>query len=250
MTPIAFDIAISTIILASTIISYFRGIIKEFFTLAGLGLALFVSYSGGHMLIPGLRKWLGVPLEGSDEKAEKILGLLTPEVAAKVTAYSGTFLITLIFMILIGRLITHWVDDAGVSVFDRLIGAAFGFMRGFLLVFTVYALFSFLNIDQKKFPVWIKDSVSGYVLHGTLAWADEAFNLRDKIEDHGDGIVIKIDKIDLNKIGEENDQVENDFRMETKEEERKVWKEKKEPETFWDLPPDSLTPEEAMPSLP
>ncbi|MFH1157846.1 MAG: CvpA family protein [Pseudomonadota bacterium] len=248
MTPIAFDLTVGTIILASTLISYFRGIIKEFFTLAGLGMALYVSYSGGHMLVPGLGKWLGVPPEGSSENVEKILGLLTPEVTANVTAYGGMFLLTFVFMVLVGRVITHWVADAGVGVVDRLLGAGFGFMRGFLLVFAFYALFSFLNIDQKKFPVWIKDSVSGYVLQGTLAWADETFELHKKIEDRGGGIAIKIDKIDIDKIGEESDQAVEEMRemkTEIKKEESEIWTE--EPE----MPPDTpLTPEEAVPSLP
>jgi len=247
MTPVAFDLTIGTIILASTMISYFRGIIKEFFTLAGLGMALFVSYSGGHMLIPGLGKWLGVPPEGSNEKTEKILDILTPEVMANVLSYGGTFLLTLIIMILIGRLVTHWVADAGVSVFDRLLGATFGFMRGFLLVFAVYALFSFLNIDQKKFPVWVKDSLGGYILQGTLNWSNETFELHKMIEDRGQGIAIKIDKIDLKKIGKKKDQVEEKLETEIIREERKeIWMEE-EPE----MPSDNfLTPEEAMPLLP
>ncbi|MCK4945564.1 MAG: CvpA family protein [Alphaproteobacteria bacterium] len=247
MTPIAFDLTIGMIILVSTLISYFRGIIKEFFTLAGLGLALFVSYSGGHMLIPGIGKWLGVPQEGSNEKAEKILNFLTPEVMANVISYGGTFLLILIIMILIGRLITHWVADAGVSVFDRLLGATFGFMRGFLLVFAVYALFSFLNIDQKKFPVWVKDSLGGYILQSTLNWSNEIFELNKMIEDRGDGIAIKINKIDLNKIGKKSDQDDEELKTERRNEEREeeMWNEEPEmpSETF-------LTPEEAMPLLP
>ena len=245
MTPVAFDITIGMIILASTLISYFRGIIKEIFTLAGLGLALLVSYSGGHMLVPGIGKWLGVPPEGSNEKAEKILDVLTPEMMANVISYGGTFLLILIIMILIGRLITHWVADAGISIFDRLLGATFGFMRGFLLVFAVYALFSFLNIDQNKSPVWVKDSLSGYILQGTLAWSNETFELHKMIEDRGQGIVIKIDKIDINKIGEKRDQVDEEFETEIGRKEREgIWM-YEEPE----MPSDNfLTPEEAMPS--
>ena len=72
MTPDALDIAVGGIILLSIVFAYFRGIVKEIFTLLGLGLAGYTAYKGGHILIPEFNKWLQVPEEGSAEKEHHI----------------------------------------------------------------------------------------------------------------------------------------------------------------------------------
>lgn len=52
MTPAILDIAVIVILLLSTLIAYFRGIIREIFTIIGLLAASFISYKFGHLLIP------------------------------------------------------------------------------------------------------------------------------------------------------------------------------------------------------
>lgn len=202
MTPIALDVAIGIILLISILIGYFRGIIKEVFTIAGLALAIFASYQLAHMLVPGINKWLDVPPEGSAQKTELFMGFLSPALAAKVIAYGGTFLLVFMITTLLGFLITHWVKEMGLGVVDRLLGAGFGFARGFLLVFLIYVPFTYL-IDQKKMPEWAKNSVSVPILQKALEWSNKNFELDKKIEDRGNGIVIKFDKIDTDKLGKD-----------------------------------------------
>ncbi len=198
MTPLALDIAIGGIIFLSVLISYIRGIIKEIFTLLGLGVAGFASYSAGHLLIPGLNKWLDVPAAGSDKKAELIFGVLSPAMTAKVVAYSGTFLVVFLFVALTGFMMSRLTKEAGLGIVDRLAGAAFGALRGFLLVFLVYVPCTYL-IDQSKFPDWAKNSYSLPVLQKTLDWTNEKFELDKMIKDKDGGISIKIDKVDMDK---------------------------------------------------
>ncbi len=247
MTPVALDIAIGAVIFLSTLIAYFRGIVKEFFTLAGLGLAVFVSMKAGHLLVPGLNKWLGVPLEGSTptaaEKAQKVLGILAPDLAAKAAAYGGTFLLVFLLMILVGFLITRWIKEAGLGVVDRLLGAGFGFARGFLLVFLVYVPCKYLN-DQKEFPDWAKNSISVPILQSTLEWSKTHLDLDKMIEDHGGEIAIKLKKVDIEKLGAETGQAATELKDEVKKEDQEI--QKAVPET----PPAPVPPMEPSPPPP
>jgi uncharacterized membrane protein required for colicin V production len=203
MTPLALDIAVAAIILLSTLAAFFRGIIREFFTLAGFILAVFVAYKAGHLLVPSFDKWFGVT-EGAGPAEATILGVLTPAMASKVASYGSIFLLIFILMIVIRILISRWIKDAGLSVVDRVIGGLFGFARGFLLVFIVYAGALYLAYlgDAEKFPDWVKKSVSAPMLQDTLEWTKKHFDLDKVVESTGDGINIKLDKIDFDKAGE------------------------------------------------
>ncbi len=222
MTPLALDIAIGSIIFLSTLIAYFRGIIREFFTLAGLGLATYVSYKGGHLLVPGLQKWLGAATDSATEKAT-VLGLLKPTMASYVIAYGGVFLLIFVLMIVVRILTTRAIQDAGLGVLDRLIGAAFGFARGFLLVFVVYATCFYL-ITKDKFPEWAKNSYSVPVLDNALAWTSQHIELDKIIKDEGSGISIKLDKVDPDKLGKDAGEAAKELKDEVKKEEQQVQK--------------------------
>ena len=223
MTPHALDLAIGAIILLSTLIAYFRGIVREFFTLAGFALASFISYKGGHLLVPGLGKWLGVPPEGSNEKVDLVLGLVSPTVASYIIAYGGVFLLVFILMIVLRVMATRWIKEAGLSVVDRLLGAGFGFLRGFILVFVVYTTCYYL-ISKDKFPEWVKNSHSAPIFEGTLAWTKTHIDLDKMIEDRGNGIAIKLDKVDLDKAGAETGEAAKELKAEVKKEETEIQK--------------------------
>ena len=222
MTPLAFDLTIGAIIFLSTLIAYFRGIVREIFTLAGFALATFVAYKGGHLLMPGVGKWLGVLPEGGHEKAD-VLGLVTPTIGAYVISYGGVFLLIFTLMIIIRLLISRWINEAGLGVVDRLLGAGFGFLRGFLLIFVVYATCYYL-ISRDKFPEWAKDSYSVPILDSTLAWTKTHIDLDKIIEDRGSGIAIKLDKVDLDKVGKETGDAAKELKADVKKEETEIQK--------------------------
>jgi len=74
----------------------------------------------------------------------------------------------------------------------------FGFLRGFLVLFLIYLPFNFL-INPEKFPDWAKDSYSVAAFGKTYNWLNEEYKLSEKIEDDGEGVKIKFDKIDPEK---------------------------------------------------
>jgi membrane protein required for colicin V production len=225
MTALALDIAIGLVILLSTVAAYCRGFVKEVFTLIGIAVAVFFAYKFGHLLVPGLNQWLHVPEEGDKAKVELIWGVLSPAMAAKVGAYGGMFLVVFVVMTLTGYFLSRWIKETGIGIVDRLLGGAFGFLRGFLLVFLLYVPCTYL-IDQEKFPAWAKESFSLPVLQSTLAWTNKTFELDKKIEDRGDaGIAIKIDKIDIDKLGiDARSQAEKELKAAVEKEQKEIQK--------------------------
>lgn len=224
MTPHALDITIAIIILLSTVAAYFRGIVREFFMLAGLALATYVSYKAGHLLVPDVAQWLDAHPGSSNEKASALGGLLTPTIATNVIAYGGVFLGVFIVMVIIRMMISHWVSGAGLTMADRLGGAAFGFARGFLLVLVIFATCFFMAYqgDPEKLPEWAKNSVSVPILETTLAWTDKNVDLKGSLKTVAD----KIEKVNFDKVG--NGQAINDLKAEVKHEEAVI---QKAPET-------------------
>ncbi|MCE9507393.1 MAG: CvpA family protein [Alphaproteobacteria bacterium] len=224
MTALALDIAIGFVILLSTVAAYFRGFVKEVFTLIGITVAVFFAYKFGHLLVPEFNQWLHVPAEGDKAKVELIWGLLSPAMASKVAAYGGTFLLVFVVMTLTGYFLSRWIKETGLGIVDRLLGGAFGFLRGFLLVFLIYVPSTYL-IDQKKLPEWTKESFSLPILQSTLAWTTRTFELDKKIEDQGSGIAIKLDKIDIDKLGGDvRSQAEEELKAAIEREEKETQK--------------------------
>jgi len=216
MTPLALDIAVGFIIFLSTLVAYYRGIVREFFVLFGFIVAVFVSFTGGNVLVPTMNKWFGV-VEGAEEGAQKILGVLTPDMAAKVGAYGSIFLLTFILMMVLRMLLTRLIHESGLTLVDKLLGAGFGFARGFLLILAVYAA-AFYLVDKKNFPEWAAKSFSVPVFDSSLAWAQKHVDSK-VVEDSGDSIAIKLPKIDLDKIGKAPD---GDIKDEEKKEEPRI----------------------------
>lgn len=201
MTADALDITVILILLISMGIAWFRGLIREVFTIISLFGSSYAAYKGGPLLLPRFNEWLHVPVEVEEgaadavaEKAEMIWGVLSPELAAKLASYSSAFLFFFIVMTLIGFFLSRAVNEAGLGVVDKVLGAGFGFARGFLLIFLIYFGCTYL-IDQEKMPKWVAESKSYPVFEEARVWANKRFSLEQKVEDRGDGIAIHIDKV-------------------------------------------------------
>lgn len=223
MTPHALDLSIAFIILLSTLVAYFRGIVREIFMLTGFALATFVAYKGGHLLVPDVSKWMGALPNPADEKPT-VLSLLKPSVATDVVAYGGVFLLVFILMVIIRMMISHWVDAAGLSVVDKVLGAFFGFFRGFLLVFVVFATCLYMAYagEPDQLPEWVKDSVSVPILESTLIWTNKNIDLKSTMKD----IASRLEKVNFDKTAKD---AGDDLKAEVKKEETEV--QKSQPET-------------------
>jgi len=227
MTPHALDLTIGLIILLSTLVAYFRGIVRELFMLAGFALAAFVSVKGGHLLVPDVAKWMGTLPNPADEKPT-VLSLLKPSVATDVVAYGGVFLLIFILMVVIRMMISHWVNAAGLSVMDKVLGAFFGFLRGYLLVFVIFATCLYMGSykgDTDDLPDWAKNSVSVPILESTLIWTNKNIDLKSTMKD----IANRIEKVNFDKTAKEAGDAGTELKNEVKKEEKDI--EKSSPET-------------------
>lgn len=216
MTPAVLDITILTILILSTLIACWRGFVREMFTIIGLGLAAFGAVKGGHLLIPVFNDWFNVTSDGGESaaeavskganadaathaaiqaahsKAELFLGVISPALAAKICAYGCSFLAVFLIMTLVSFFVTRSIEEMGLGLIDKLVGAAFGFARGCLLIFLPYVIcFMMAGNNTDKFPVWAKNSASVPVLEEVYAYADRKFHLGDKIKSRGDALVLK-----------------------------------------------------------
>jgi membrane protein required for colicin V production len=175
MTPIMLDTAVIIVILLSVIVAFFRGFVKEVLTIVNLlGAAVAAWYLGGQFA-PQFQKWMGAGEKVAEgEKARKVFGLVTPEVAGTFLSYSTVFFVTLIILALAGIAIAASVKAMGLGPLDKVLGMVFGALRGFLLVLLIYVPFAyFMPPDKKKYPDWVEESMSFVALDASYQWLEK-----------------------------------------------------------------------------
>lgn len=128
MTP--FDYLILLLCVLSTGIGIWRGFVKEALSLLTLLAAIWLAWRFASVVAPSLANWA-----------------VDPEVRVWVAR-----VIVFVFAIVIGAL-ASWIArqlirHTGLSGVDRLLGAAFGFARGLLIVGLMVIVLDFLQLDQ------------------------------------------------------------------------------------------------------
>lgn len=115
------DIGLAMFLMLSMLVGLARGVVFELLSLAGL----FAAYFAGLWLTPMLQAHvkLGEPGSGLNYGV----------------TFAGVFLVALVAWSLGARLVRVLIRATPLSVFDRLLGAGFGFIRG-VVVLLVFAL--------------------------------------------------------------------------------------------------------------
>jgi membrane protein required for colicin V production len=159
MTPL--DWAIVALLVFSTVTALVRGLLLEVFSLAGLIVGAFVAGWQYDSVSP-LLMHLGLGKNAADA------------VAFLLIAFAFAIVVSLV-----GRLLRSVVRGVGLGWVDRLLGAAFGFLRGAaVVIIAVIAIIAFFphNIwmrDSKLLPYFIQAS------HPVEQWLPAT--LRDKL---------------------------------------------------------------------
>ena len=109
------DIVLGVILLASVVGAAFNGLTKELLRIASLVVGLLVAMWGYGVLAGYLAQWI------SDAKT------------ASVVAFVLLFIGCVLAGALLAQLLSGLWSIAGLGVFDKLLGAAFGALRGLLL---------------------------------------------------------------------------------------------------------------------
>ena len=110
------DLAIILVIVASTLIGWYRGFVKEVFSLASWIAAVWLAY---HYALDG-----AVYLEPH----------LAQETFRVVIAFAAIFVVVLLSISLLSLILFKLIQLSGIAGIDRSLGGAFGFARGLAAV--------------------------------------------------------------------------------------------------------------------
>lgn len=121
------DIAIIVIVGFSTIISFFRGFVREVISLVAWLLGLIISLKYAVILQVYLSPWIGV------------------ESVRYFISFMALFLSIVVLGLLINWLVSVLMAKAGLSFTDRLIGVFFGAARGAIVVAVILLMIAHLG---------------------------------------------------------------------------------------------------------
>ena len=128
-----FDYVVLGIILVSVLLSIIRGFVRESLSLAGWIVAFVVAGSFAVAFEP----------------------MLPPEIGGEsirlLAAFIVLFLSVLIVAILITKLLSALIKSVGLGFIDRFLGAAFGFLRGLLVVTVLVLIAGLTALPQQSF---------------------------------------------------------------------------------------------------
>jgi membrane protein required for colicin V production len=127
----AFDVILVLIVVVSTIAGLAKGLVREVFSLAGVLLGILLALIFGPGLSLFLERW--IPYES----------------AAYAAAFVLVFLLTMVAAALVAALVTKVLSVANLGFYNRLLGGAFGFVRGAVIgLVLILGLTLFLDADS------------------------------------------------------------------------------------------------------
>ncbi|MEI8384759.1 MAG: CvpA family protein [Nitrosomonadaceae bacterium] len=156
-----FDYAVLGVLLASVLLSVFRGAVRELLSLAGWVVAFMAARSLSVDLAPM------IPPSIEDESLRMSV------------AFVAIFLTVLVAMGLIAMLLSALIKTVGLGFIDRMLGSVFGLARGLLIVLLVVLLAGMTTLPQE--PLWQKAVLSKTLERAvelTLPWLPQELSKR------------------------------------------------------------------------
>ena len=165
------DLSVLGILVLSGVLAFFRGFVREIFSLGtwtgAAALAVF--------LYPIAKPWVA-----------QHFGLKN-EMAVDAASALGLFCASLIVLIPIGNLCAGLVKGDTLTAIDRSLGFVFGLVRGALILCILYLGMTFLWSDPAKLPNWLAEAKTRPIL--TMgAEAIRSFVPKDKQEKAADEV--------------------------------------------------------------
>lgn len=166
-----FDIVVIATVLASAVIAFLRGFIREALTILGIVGGLAAAFFFGPVAAPVVRRWFGVGAGVSDEvkDASKLFDLIPYTLVADALCYGTIFIVIVVALSFISHALSDMVKSAGMGPVDRTLGVVFGIARGIILLALMY-LPVHLIIEDKLKEEWFKGSRT----HSFIAWTADA----------------------------------------------------------------------------
>ena len=160
-----FDIIVFSTLGLSVVLSLFKGLVKEIFSL--------LSYLGGYLMAAHYQQSF----------AQVFIEIIPSKAIAKLIAFIAIYIFTAITISLIGRVFRSMIISATkLSIFDRLIGGVVGFGKGLIIIVAIiYPIQFFPNISQKL----TQDSQTAPYLAKVLQLINQksaSFDIRGKLD--------------------------------------------------------------------
>jgi len=150
------DWTIVAIVAISCLFSLLRGFVKEALSLVTWLAATFVAIAFHERLAAIFAKWIH-----------------TPSVRT-VLAFAALFVLTLMIGAIINWLIHQFIVGAGLGGLDRLLGMAFGAVRGLLLVLALLILLPMALPEMRQDGWWYQSKFIPY-FESSEDWARSTF---------------------------------------------------------------------------
>ena len=149
------DWGIIVVLSLSTLLSLWRGFVREALSLLGWVAAFLVA----HLFV--------------DELALQLSVAIANVTGRYIAAYAILFVSTLVVFTLVVKVATSLVRAAGLSVLDRVLGTIFGFARGVILILVaVYVIKQLVSPADQQ---WLQQSVLMPHLNMLADWVQAVF---------------------------------------------------------------------------
>lgn len=138
------DIVVGVVVLASALISFMRGLIREVLTIAGVVGGILAAIFVGPVFAPTVREWFGTG------EGKKLFDIIPMEIVADATTYGIIFVAVVIIISVISHFVSGAAKAIGLGPVDRTLGVIFGIGRALVLLGLVYLPFHLLMDDKRK----------------------------------------------------------------------------------------------------
>lgn len=183
------DIIVLLIVLASVLIAFLRGFIREVLTIIGIIGGLGAAYVGGPYFKPTMRGWLGVVEDAKTEEQDKLFDLIPYIYVADALAYGAIFVVFVVLLSFLSHFLAEFVSKIGLGALDRTLGVIFGLARGLLLIGIIY-LPVYANASTEDKQKWTEGAKSAPYLEAISGWIYGFVpeDMRNEVQKLSDGI--------------------------------------------------------------
>jgi membrane protein required for colicin V production len=173
------DVAVLAIASLSGLLALYRGLTREILSILSWGVA-----AGA-----GLYFWLNHETIAK-EVAQQIHA---PVLFAQIGISFAIFLIVLVVVHLVTLRISDTILDSRIGMIDRILGGAFGVVRGFAIVLILYMFYAHFFRDDKQHE-WVRKAVARNLLESASASVQPALQslierLQTRSEDQQQGVL-------------------------------------------------------------
>lgn len=142
------DIVVALVVLASALISFMRGFIREVLTIAGVVGGLLAAIFVGPHFAPTVRLWFGI--EEGKEGPPNLFGIIPMEFVSDAVTYGALFVSVVIVIYIITHFISGAAKAVGLGPVDRTLGVVFGIARALILLGLIYMPLNVLIPPKNK----------------------------------------------------------------------------------------------------